>query len=232
MGFVLVQQDSTLATSSRCAVLLCWFGILVQRAGSSTREPTYVELEQRDKDVPCSIDRRPAHEITQTVFQQEYLHKRPLVIAGGSALLGGEMGVGEVAAVIRSMLDDDYASLQVRTGHPEELIRGGGFGEHKMELSKFMSQKYTEADPYYLFQHDLLDRMPKIKRFFKRCGPAQGTIRQRSLSRTQELLRACVACARPAFSLELSSEGVGFISIGADGSGSVRKYPQLLTWPE
>ena len=103
------------------------------------------------------------------------------------------MGVGEAGAVIRSMLmlDGDYASLQVRTGHPEELIRGGDFGEHKMELSKFMSQKYTEADPYYLFQHDLLDRMPKIKRFFKRCGPAQGTIRQRSLSRTQELaLRA------------------------------------------
>ena len=53
----------------------------------------------------------------------------------------------------------------MRSGLPEQLTRGPS--QHTEELSRYIRTPYTEDQPYYLFQHDLLERMPKIKELSK-----------------------------------------------------------------
>ena len=43
----------------------------------------------------------------------------------------------------------------MRTGRPEELPRG--LVRHTEPLVEFLRRPYTEENPYYLFQHDLLE---------------------------------------------------------------------------
>ena len=125
------------------------------------REQLYAALETRDLHLPCTIDRR-GPEITPAEFQAEYFNRRPVVLTNGSAL--AQRGtLGDAQTEIRRLLGVEYAKRVVRTGRPEELTRGPS--AHTEKLSEFLRRSYTEENPLFLFQHDLLQSAPELRAF-------------------------------------------------------------------
>ena len=133
-----------------------------ERWDPSSRHALYAELEARDAALPCTLERREG--LTRAEFEAEYLQRKPVLLVGGSGLVrDGELAAARAA--LPKLLTGKYAQHTVRTGRPEQLPRG--LVPHTEKLVDFLRRPYTEENPYYLFQHDLLEAMPELAELFR-----------------------------------------------------------------
>ena len=133
-----------------------------ERWDPSSRHALYAELEARDAALPCTLERREG--LTRAEFEAEYLQRKPVLLVGGSGLVrDGELAAARAA--LPKLLTGKYAQHSVRTGRPEQLPRG--LVPHTEKLVDFLRRPYTEENPYYLFQHDLLEAMPELAELFR-----------------------------------------------------------------
>eukprot|EP01050_Picozoa_sp_SAG11_P007452 SAG11_NODE_621_length_8169_cov_2.866914_12_plen_166_part_00 len=131
---------------------------------SEPRDSFYSSLEERDRPLDCTIERRGSSSLSRAEFKNTYSQKRPvLVFDDGQSARTEE---GRSARAILSTLGE-YSHSTVLSGAPEELAHDPFSWKHEETVSAFLSRHHSETDPVYTFRADLLHKMPKMRQYIQ-----------------------------------------------------------------